>query len=96
MHTRAQHAILLVKLHEQTSEEFDLAAEFFTIGRKVDNQLAIDDPVVSSHYARTSFHAVHFIEDLNSTNGTYSPQGEQRAGMRTDYCRSSRCPFGKD
>lgn len=72
MHTRAQRAILLVKLHEQMSEEFDLAAESFTIGRKADNQLAIDDPVVSSHHARIiKIHAVHFIEDLNSTNGTY-------------------------
>lgn len=65
-------AILLVKLHEQASREFALAADAFTIGRKPDNHLLIDDPAVSSHHARiVKIHAVHFIEDLKSTNGTY-------------------------
>jgi pSer/pThr/pTyr-binding forkhead associated (FHA) protein len=65
-------AILLVKLHEQASREFALAADSFTIGRKPDNHLVIDDPAVSSRHARINkIHAVHFIEDLKSTNGTY-------------------------
>ncbi len=72
MHTPVGSAILLVKLHEQASQEVALAADAFTVGRKRDNHLAIDDPAVSSHHARIKkIHAVHYIEDLKSTTGTY-------------------------
>lgn len=65
-------ATLLIKLHDTTSEERELSKECFTIGRKPDNDLAIEDPAVSGHHARvTKIHAVYFIEDLKSTNGTY-------------------------
>jgi pSer/pThr/pTyr-binding forkhead associated (FHA) protein len=49
-----------------------LASDSFTIGRKSDNDLAIEDPAVSAHHARiTKIQAVYFIEDLKSTNGTF-------------------------
>jgi pSer/pThr/pTyr-binding forkhead associated (FHA) protein len=73
MHTTAtQRATLLVKLHDRAAQELDLAADPVTIGRKPDNMLSIDDPAVSAHHARiTKIHAVYFIEDLKSTNGTF-------------------------
>jgi len=43
-----------------------------TIGRKPDNDIVIDNPAVSGHHAR--FYKIgssYFIEDLNSTNGTF-------------------------
>ncbi|MFN3966726.1 MAG: FHA domain-containing protein [Endomicrobiia bacterium] len=43
-----------------------------TVGRKPDNDIVIDDPTVSGHHAR--FYKIgnsYFIEDLNSTNGTF-------------------------
>jgi pSer/pThr/pTyr-binding forkhead associated (FHA) protein len=70
--TSTHRAALLVKLHDRSSQEIDLMSESFTIGRKPDNDLPIDDPAVSGHHARiTKIHAVHFIEDLKSTNGTF-------------------------
>lgn len=70
--TPTDQATLLVKLHEKAAEERPLSNEVFTIGRKPDNDLAIDDSAVSGHHARiTKIHAVYFIEDCRSTNGTY-------------------------
>jgi len=64
-------ATLLVKLHGQGSRHIELTHETFTIGRKADNTLAIEDPAVSGHHARiVKVQAVFFLEDLMSTNGT--------------------------
>lgn len=70
--TTTQRASILVKLHEQSSRELDLVSDSFTIGRKADNDLPIEDSAVSAHHAQiTKIHAVYFIEDLKSTNGTF-------------------------
>ena len=62
---------LLVKLHGQGSRSIDLTTDSFTIGRKVDNDLPIDDHTVSSHHAKiVRVQSVYFVEDMKSTNGT--------------------------
>ncbi len=44
----------------------------FTIGRKPDNDLVIEDAAVSGHHAKIVLvQSVFFIEDLKSTNGTF-------------------------
>ena len=64
-------AKLLVKLHGQGSRSIDLTDDSFTIGRKPDNDLSIEDHTVSSHHAKIlRVQSVYFIEDLKSTNGT--------------------------
>jgi len=64
-------AKLLVKLHGQGSRSIDLTADSFTIGRKSDNDLPIDDHTVSSRHAKiVRVQSVYFLEDLKSTNGT--------------------------
>ena len=64
-------AKLLVKLHSQGSRSIDLTADSFTIGRKPDNDLPIDDHTVSSRHAKiVRVQSVYFLEDLKSTNGT--------------------------
>jgi len=69
--TLTQPAKLLVKLHGKGSRHIELSLETFTIGRKADNTLAIEDPAVSGHHARiVKVQAVFFLEDLKSTNGT--------------------------
>ncbi|HSL04150.1 MAG TPA: FHA domain-containing protein [Nitrospiraceae bacterium] len=69
--TLPQPTTLLVKLHGQGSQLIELTHETLTIGRKADNVLAIEDPAVSGHHARiVKIHAVFFLEDLMSTNGT--------------------------
>ncbi|HSQ52739.1 MAG TPA: FHA domain-containing protein [Nitrospiraceae bacterium] len=69
--TLPQPATLLVKLHGHDSRQVELTNEVFTIGRKADNTLVIEDPAVSGHHARiVKVQAVFFLEDLMSTNGT--------------------------
>ncbi len=64
-------AKLLVKLHGQGSRSIDLTTDSFTIGRKADNDLPIDDHTVSSRHAKiVRVQSVYFLEDLKSTNGT--------------------------
>jgi hypothetical protein len=45
---------------------------FLSIGRHPDNDILIDNPAVSSHHAKiTREENKFYIEDLNSTNGTF-------------------------
>ena len=69
--TATASAKLLVKLQGQDSRTIDIARDTFTIGRKADNDLSIDDHTVSGRHAKiTKVQAVYFLEDLKSTNGT--------------------------
>lgn len=69
--TITDSAKLMVKIQGQGSRTIDLAQDSFTIGRKSDNDLAIDDHTVSSRHARiVRVQSVYFLEDLKSTNGT--------------------------
>lgn len=44
----------------------------FCIGRAGDNDLAVDNPTVSAYHARIyTYLTASYIEDLNSTNGTF-------------------------
>ncbi|HET9575087.1 MAG TPA: FHA domain-containing protein, partial [Nitrospira sp.] len=64
-------AKLLVKLQGQGSRTIDLVRDTFTIGRKADNDLPIDDHTVSSRHVKiVRVQSVYFVEDLKSTNGT--------------------------
>ena len=64
-------AKLLVKLHGQGSRSIELTGDQFTIGRKPDNDLPIEDHTVSSRHANiVRVQSVYFLEDLKSTNGT--------------------------
>ena len=64
-------AKLLVKLQGQGSTLVELERDSFTIGRKPDNDLSIEDHTVSSRHAKIiRVQSVYFLEDLKSTNGT--------------------------
>jgi pSer/pThr/pTyr-binding forkhead associated (FHA) protein len=64
-------AKLIVKLQGQGSRTIELPTDTFTIGRKPENDLPIDDHTVSSRHAKiVRVQSVYFIEDLKSTNGT--------------------------
>ena len=52
--------------------EFVLDKEVMTIGRKEDNDIRIDNLAVSGHHAKLlTIFEDSFLEDLDSTNGTY-------------------------
>ncbi len=54
------------------AKEIEITKSEFTIGRKDGNDLVVDDPAVSGQHARlVKIHAVYFLEDLGSTNGTF-------------------------
>lgn len=53
-------------------EDFVLDKEIMTIGRKDDNDIRIDNLAVSGHHAKLlTIFDDSFLEDLDSTNGTY-------------------------
>ncbi len=62
---------LLIRARDGSAQERDLTKPEFTIGRKPDNDLVLDDATVSGHHAKiTQVQAALFLEDLQSTNGT--------------------------
>jgi len=65
-------ARLVLSLDGQVLAEFRMNKENFTIGRLPDNDIRIDNSAVSGHHSRIiNILSDSFLEDLNSTNGTY-------------------------
>ncbi len=65
-------ARLILALDGQTLAEFNMSRERYTIGRLADNDIRIDNAAVSGHHALIiNILNDSFLEDLNSTNGTY-------------------------
>ena len=63
---------LLVKAPQDGTKEIEVSHTPFTIGRKSDNDLCLEDVAVSGHHARIAqIQKVLFLEDLRSTNGTF-------------------------
>ena len=65
-------ARLLLTLDGQLLAEYNMNKERYTIGRLPDNDIRIDNPAVSGHHSLIiNILNDSFLEDLNSTNGTY-------------------------
>ncbi|MEJ2508329.1 MAG: FHA domain-containing protein [Gammaproteobacteria bacterium] len=64
-------AKLIVMLDGSVVQEFALDKERITIGRKPNNDIQLDDATVSGQHAAVLMLQHGYIEDLNSTNGTY-------------------------
>lgn len=63
---------LVLTLDGQTLAEYTMNKERYTIGRLSDNDIRIDNPAVSGHHSLIiNILNDSFLEDLNSTNGTY-------------------------
>src|SRR5579885_3668626 len=63
---------ITVKYNESVVKEIELTGQELTIGRKADNDLVLEDGSVSSRHARlVKIQSVFFLEDLQSTNGTF-------------------------
>jgi len=61
-----------LKFKDKVLREVKTLDKAITIGRGTDNVIRIDNPAVSKHHARIIKEQDQFyIEDLNSTNGTY-------------------------
>ncbi|HEX7375270.1 MAG TPA: FHA domain-containing protein [Steroidobacteraceae bacterium] len=65
-------ARLVLSLDGQVLAEYNMTKERYTVGRLPDNDIRIDNPAVSGHHALViNILNDSFLEDLNSTNGTY-------------------------
>ena len=65
-------ARLVLSLDGQLLAEYNMSRERYTIGRLPDNDIRIDNAAVSGHHALIiNILNDSFLEDLNSTNGTY-------------------------
>ena len=65
-------ARLILSLDGQMMAEYNMNKERYTIGRLPDNDIRIDNAAVSGHHSLIiNILNDSFLEDLNSTNGTY-------------------------
>jgi pSer/pThr/pTyr-binding forkhead associated (FHA) protein len=65
-------ARLILSLDSQVLAEYNMNKERYTIGRLPDNDIRIDNAAVSGHHSLIiNILNDSFLEDLNSTNGTY-------------------------
>ncbi|MDX1454004.1 MAG: FHA domain-containing protein [Gammaproteobacteria bacterium] len=63
---------LILSLDGAVLAEYEMDKERFTIGRLADNDIHVDNMAVSGHHALIiNILNDSFLEDLNSTNGTY-------------------------
>jgi hypothetical protein len=65
-------ARLILSLDGQVLAEYNMSKERYTVGRLQDNDIRIENPTVSGHHSLViNILNDSFLEDLNSTNGTY-------------------------
>lgn len=63
---------LLLKFSGMVLKDIPLDKPLVTIGRKMDNDVVIDNLAVSGHHARVvEENGTYFLEDTGSTNGTF-------------------------
>jgi hypothetical protein len=68
----AQRAYLLVKTDGAPPVQFDLGGALISIGRASDNDVIVDDPLVSRHHCQLKLqHGAYGFADLGSRNGSW-------------------------
>ena len=89
---------LLLTIGGVATNEFELAKPQITIGRTADNDVVLDDPLVSGHHALVIVGEGSrglLLQDLNSTNGTRVNGSEIRniPLKHGDAIQIGRCEF---
>ena len=68
----AKRAYLLVSTEGQAAVQFDLGGPLIGIGRASDNDVILDDPLVSRHHCQLKLqHGAYGFADLGSRNGSF-------------------------
>jgi len=63
---------LIISLEDKVVEEIPIEKEIITIGRRTDNDLCLDNLAISGYHSQISSVLDDcFLEDLDSTNGTF-------------------------
>ena len=75
---------LLLKFNAAVVREIPLDKPILTVGRKPDNDIVIDNPAVSGHHCKIMLAGeAYFVEDLDSTNGTFvNEKRVMRVGLK--------------
>ncbi|HAT72068.1 MAG TPA: hypothetical protein DCS63_04555 [Elusimicrobia bacterium] len=76
---------LMIKFEAAFIREVKLDKPSFTLGRKPDNDIPLDNAAVSGHHCKVyESGGTWFVEDLNSTNGTFvNGKKVLKAGLKT-------------
>ena len=73
----ARRAYLLVSTRGSRPVQFDLGGPLIGVGRASDNDVIVDDPMVSRHHCQLKLqHGAYSFTDLGSRNGSWI-NGEQ-------------------
>ena len=77
---------LVLKFNQAVIKEYPIKKPVVTVGRKPDNDIVVDNPAVSSHHCKISLVGEAFyVEDLDSTNGTYlNDKRIVKAGLKNE------------
>jgi len=77
---------LVLKFNAAVIKEYPIKKPVVTVGRKPDNDIVVDNPAVSSHHCKISLVGdAFYVEDLDSTNGTYlNDKRIVKAGLKND------------
>jgi len=68
----ATRAYLLVSTEGSAAVQFDLGGPLISLGRGSDNDVILDDPLVSRHHCQLKLqHGAYSFADLGSRNGSY-------------------------
>lgn len=75
---------LLLQYEGAVIKEIPITKGEFTVGRKPDNDIVIDNPTVSGHHCKISLVGdTYFVEDLNSSNGVFvNAKKTMKAGLK--------------
>lgn len=66
---------LLLKFNAAVIKEIPISKGAITVGRKPENDIVIDNPAISGKHCKISLEGgTYYVEDLESTNGTYVNQ----------------------
>jgi pSer/pThr/pTyr-binding forkhead associated (FHA) protein len=66
---------LLLKFNAAVLKEIAISKDSVSVGRKAENDIVIDNPAISAHHCRITLEGgTYFVEDLESTNGTFVNQ----------------------
>ena len=74
---------LLLKFNAAVIKEIPLDKTSLSVGRKPDNDIVVDNPAISSHHCKIVLEGgTYFVEDLESTNGTFvNEKRVKKAGL---------------
>lgn len=77
---------ILLKFEASVIKEIKLDKPAYTVGRKPDNDIVLDNATVSGHHCKLyEAGGTWFVEDLTSTNGTFvNGKKVLKAGLRTN------------